>query len=142
MTGSAARNLRATAVRLEALPRSSMIAAAKAAKKIASTEGTSAGSPLKGKKRRGLKLRAVDDIRPTSRGATCRIQGVSPAGWVWVNTGTDPHRIRRRKRGPKKILTVQHPGTRGKGAWRKVQQRCAQVVPEIFRDDVGRAVRG
>lgn len=140
MTGTAAANLHATAVRLHELPRSSMIAAAKAAKKIASTEGTAAGSPLKGKKRSGLKLRARDDIRATPNGATCRIQGVSPAGWVWVNTGTAPHRIRRRKRGPMKVMTVQHPGTRGRGAWRRVQERCAQVVPQIFVDDVHRAV--
>lgn len=143
MTASASRNLHATAVALRALPRSSMIAAAKAAKKVASTEGTRAGSPLRGKKRRGLTLRARDDIRPTANGATCRIQGVSPAGWVWVNTGTDgPYPIRRRKRGPMSRMTVQHPGTRGKGAWRRVQDRAGQVVPEIFRDDVHQAVAG
>lgn len=140
--GNASRNLHATAVALKALPRSSMIAAAKAAKKIASTEGTAAGSPLRGHKRRGMTLRARDDIRPTGDGATMRIQGVNVAGWVWVNTGTDPHRIRRRKRGPKARITVQHPGTAGRGAWRKVQARAAVVIPEIFRDDVHRAVTG
>jgi hypothetical protein len=140
--GTASRNLHATAVRLEALPRASMIAAAKAVKKIASTEGTRAGSPLKGKKRRGLSLRARDDIRDTPNGATCRIQGVSPAGWVWVNTGTAPHTIRRRKKGPMKVMTVQHPGTPGRGHWRRVQERAAQVVPQIFVEAVELAVRG
>lgn len=142
MVGTASRNLHATAVQLRTLPRSSMIAAAKAAKKIASTEGTRAGSPLKGHKRRGMTLRARDDIRPSSAGATCRIQGVNVAGWVWVNTGTDGHDIRRRKRGPKSRLTVRHPGTAGKGHWRVVQKRAAELVPQIFRDDVHRVVSG
>jgi hypothetical protein len=141
VAGTASANLHALAVRLERLPMSSMIAAAKAAKKVASTEGTRAGSPLKGHKKRGMTLRATDDIRATGHGATCRVQGVNVAGWVWVNTGTDPHPIRRRKRGPKSKLTVRHPGTAGRGAWRRVQDRAAQVVPEIFRDDVHTAVR-
>ena len=41
-------------VRIRAVPRSAMIAAAKAAKEIAAEEGTRAGGPLKGKKKRGL----------------------------------------------------------------------------------------
>jgi len=143
VTGTASRNLRATALALEALPRSSMIAAAKAAKKIASTEGTRAGSPIKGHKRRGMPLRARDDIRDAGSATTCRIQGVNVAGWVWRNTGTDPHPIRRRKRrnDPRSRMTVQHPGSAGIGAWRRVQARAAQVIPQIFRDDVHRAVR-
>lgn len=120
-----------------------MIAAAKAAKKIAADEGRAAGSPLKGNKRRGMTLRARDDIRPAGGGTvTCRIQGVNVAGWVWVNTGTAPHRIRRRKRGPKSKLTVPHPGTPGRGHWARVQKRAAVVVPKIFVEDVGKAVRG
>ena len=117
-----------------------MIAAAKAAKKIASTEGTKAGSPIKGHKRRGMPLRARDDIRQAGTTVTCRIQGVNVAGWVWRNTGTSSHRIRRRKRGPMARMTVQHPGSAGTGAWRNVQKRAAQVVPEIFVDDVHRVV--
>jgi len=141
VAGTASANLHALAVRLERLPMSSMIAAAKATKKIASTEGTRAGSPLKGHKKRGMTLRARDDIRDTGAGATCRIQGVNVAGWVWVNTGTNPHRIRRRKRGPKSKISVQHPGMPGRGYWRNVQKRAAVIVPEIFRDDVHAAVR-
>lgn len=117
-----------------------MIAAAKAGKKLAADEGRAAGSPLKGHKRRGMSLRARDDIRDTPAGATMRIQGVNVAGWVWVNTGTAGHRIRRRKRGPKSRMTVQHPGTPGKGHWRNVQKRAAKVIPQIFRDDVARVV--
>lgn len=142
MTGTASRNLHALAVELERLPRSSMIAAAKAAKKIAADEGRAAGSPIKGHKRRGMTLRARDDIRDAAGGATMRIQGVNVAGWVWVNTGTKAHRIRRRKRGPKSRITVQHPGTPGRGHWRNVQKRAAQVIPQIFRDDVKAALGG
>lgn len=141
MTGTAGRNLHATALALEALPRSSMIAAAKAAKKIASTEGTRAGSPIKGNKRRGMPLRARDDIRAAGDVVTCRIQGVNVAGWVWRTSGTAAHRIRRRKRGPKSKVTVKHPGSSGIGAWRHVQARCAEVVPRIFVDDVAKVLR-
>ena len=143
MPGTASRNLRTAALTLEALPRSSMIAAAKAAKKIASTEGTKAGSPIKGHKRRGMPLRARDDIRTAGRLVTCRIQGVNVAGWVWRTSGTDPHTIRRRKKrsDPRSRMTVDHPGSAGTGAWRRVQARCAQVVPQIFVDDVHRALR-
>lgn len=138
MTASA--NLRATAVRLEAIPRSSMIAAAKAAKKVASTEGTRAGSPIKGHKRRGMPLRARDTIREAGPVVTCRIQGVNVAGWVWRNTGTAPHAIRRRKRGPRSKVFVDHPGSPGIGAWRRVVERAEVVVPAVFVEDVHRAV--
>ena len=137
---SASAGLHATALQVRAVPRRSMIAIAKAAKQIAAQEGTRAGGPLVGKKRRGMKLRAKDDIRDTADGATLRVQGVNPAGWVWVNTGTAPHAIRRRKRGPLRKLTVAHPGTRGRGAWRDVQTRVARLVPVIMSDELGRAV--
>lgn len=143
MAGTASRNLHALAVELEALPRSSMIAAAKAAKKIAADQGRLEGSPLQGKrKRRGITLKARDDIRDTPNGATLRIQGIPAGVWVWRNTGTKPHNIRRRKRGPMKVMTVPHPGTAGLGAWRKVQARCAVVIPRIFVEAVELAVRG
>lgn len=145
MTGTASRNLHALAVTLERLPKSSMIAAAKAAKKIAADQGRLEGSPLAGSRvqrgRRAITLKARDDIRDTPTGATMRIQGIPAGVWVWRNTGTRAHDIRRRKRGPKKNMTVRHPGTRGRGAWRKVQARCAVVIPEIFVDDVHLAVR-
>jgi hypothetical protein len=129
------------AIELRNLPRSSMIAAAKAVKAVAAQEGTRAGGPLVGKKRRGLKLRARDEIRTAGTVTTCRIQGVSPAGWVWVSYGTRPHQIRRRKRGPMKVMTVHHPGTRGRGGWDRVAQRAAVIVPAIFDDQVARVVR-
>lgn len=139
---AAAVNLHRVATRVRTIPRTGMIAAAKAAKRIATEEGAAAGSPLQGKKKRGLKLRARDDIRPAGDGYTCRIQGVSPAGWVWATTGTRPHKIRRRKRGPMRTMVVQHPGTTGRGAWYRVIARCETVIPELFRDAMSDAVNG
>ena len=139
MTASA--NLHGLAVEIRAVPYRSLIAVAKAAKQVAAQEGARLGGPLSGAGKRGLKLRARDDIRETADGATVRIQGVSPAGWVWVTTGTKPHRIRRRKRGPKRKMTVPHPGTRGRGGWTAVRERVTRIVPEIFRDEVARVVR-
>jgi hypothetical protein len=141
MPATVSVDLHRLASEVRAIPRSGMIAAAKAAKAIAAEEGARAGGPLQGKKKRALKLRARDDIRDTDTGATCRIQGVSPAGWVWVTTGTDPHPIRRRKKGPKRKMTVAHPGTAGRGAWFKVIARVEDVVPHIFADAVHEAVR-
>jgi hypothetical protein len=123
------------------IPMSGMIAAAKAAKKIVADEGDRIAGPdgMRGKKRRGLKLRARDDIRRTDTGTTCRIQGSVPA-WIWANTGTDPHDIRRRKKGPMRKMVVHHPGTRGRHVWGPVAARISKVVPEIFRDAVHQAV--
>lgn len=124
-----------------------MIAAARAVKKIADDEAarvTGGDGRLTGKKKRGIRLRARDEISERGTATFCRVQGISPAGWVWVNTGTQAHRIRRRKRGknPKlRIMTVPHPGTRGKGAWRKVRARSIDVVPKIFIDEVRQVLR-
>lgn len=141
---SASVNLHALADDVRAIPHTGMIAAAKAAKAIVIDEGARIAGVdgMLGHKRRGLKLRARDDIRHTESGSTCRIQGVSPAAWVWANTGTAPHTIRRRKRGPMKKMTVHHPGTPARHAWARVETRIAKVVPEIFRDLVHQAVEG
>ena len=138
---TASSALRATAIHVRAVPKSGLIAAARAAKQIAADEGRAAGSPLVGKKRRGLKLRAVDDIGPYHDGMVCRIQGVAPSGWVWVSVGTDAHDIRRRKRGPKKRMTVRHPGTSGRGGWPRVHARLEKVVPEVINDALVEALR-
>lgn len=143
MAGTAASNLRAVAIEVRKVPQTSMIAAVKAAKKVAADVGAAAGSPLKGKKRRGLKLRARDDLRPLGDGWSARIQGVSPAGWVWITSGTRPHAIRRRKRGPMRRMTVHHPGTSPRGGgWRAVTARLEVIVPAIVADTLADAIRG
>jgi hypothetical protein len=135
-------NLRRLADATREIPRSGMIAAARASKKIVEDEGKriAGADGMRGKKRRGLKLRARDDIRVVPDGAVCRVQGTVPA-WIWATSGTAAHPIRRRKRGPKRRLTVQHPGTPGRGGWRRVADRIAVAVPEIFADEMTRAVR-
>lgn len=139
MAGLAAIELRRTAGDLRAIPRSGMIAAAKAVKRIAKEEGADVSggdNKLNGKKRRGVPLSAKDEITENGTTVTCRIQG-NPGGWVWVTDGTSPHDIRRRKKGPKRKMLVRHKGTKpGKGAWRKVRARAEKVVPQIFDDAV------
>lgn len=146
MAGAAIR-LRRKADDLREIPKSGMIAAARAVKKVADEEAarvSGGDGRLTGKKRRGLKLRARDKIEQRGTSTFCRVQGVSPAAWVWVNTGTDPHRIRRRKRGKNaklRAMTVPHPGTAGAGAWRRVRRRSEVIVPQIFRDAVNEVIR-
>jgi len=139
---AASVNLHRLADDVRAIPRGGMIAAAKAAKKIVDDEGRriAGADGLKGKKRRGFKLRARDDIRTAGTTTTCRIQGTIP-GWIWVDSGTRAHTTRRRKRGPKRKLLVHHPGSRGTGAWRRVSARIAEVVPRVFADELGQVVR-
>lgn len=141
MPATASVNLRRLADDVAEIPRSGMIAAAKAAKQIVKDEGrrVAGADGMKGKKRRGLKLLARDDIRDTADGATCRIQGRVP-GWIWATDGTRPHTIRRRKRGPMRKMTVHHPGTAGRGAWFRVVARIEDAVPQIFTDEATRVL--
>jgi hypothetical protein len=133
MANTASTNLRALAADVRDIPRSAMITAAKAAKQIVADHGSRlAGSDgMRGKKKRGLKLKARDDIRPDPDGYACRIQGSVP-GWVWMNTGTRPHPIRRRKKGPMRKMTVHHPGMPGRRAWRPVADEISREVPAIL----------
>ena len=126
---------------MRAVPRSVLIVVAKTLKDIAAEEGAKAGGPLQGKKKRAMRLKAYDDIRDTDKGATCRIQGVNPAGWVWVTDGTRPHDIRRRKKGPMRKMTVRHPGTRGQQSWRRVESRASQLMIVAFDAEVQKVIR-
>lgn len=119
-----AGDLLALAADVAGLPERTLIDVAKAAKKIVTDEGRRIAGPdgMRGKKKRGLKLTARDDIRPLPAGAAIRVQGSVPA-WIWANTGTAPHTIRRRKKGKMRKMTVAHPGTPGRGAWDRVAVR-------------------
>jgi hypothetical protein len=70
----------------------------------------------------------------TGGGRGIVIQGTPAGPWIWVDSGTGPHLIRRRKRGPMRKMTVRHPGTRGKGAWLAVVKRSSDLVPRVFVD--------
>jgi hypothetical protein len=137
---SAAADLRSTADAVARIPRSAMITAAKAVKKIAVDEARPRS--MKGHKRKAINLKARDKDLPSRAGtARIRVYGTPIGPWVWITDGTDPHDIRRRKKGPMKKMTVRHPGTTGNGAWKRVIDQAQQVIPEIFTDAVREAVR-
>jgi hypothetical protein len=150
--GRAGASVRGQAIALRALPAGSMIAAARAMKAIASDEAARAAPRGVKMGRRRRKLTARDEIRTAGETTTCRVQGRPVGGWVWVTAGTRGHAVKPRKRGPGVLagpgwshpvsVAVRHPGSGRRNAWRRVQERSAQVVPEIFRDDVAAVVRG
>lgn len=151
---STAQALRGLAADVADIPRDAMITTAKAAKKIVETEGRryAGADGLKGKKKRGLKLRARDDIRNAGGETQCRIQGSVP-GWIWINSGTAPHAIRRRKKRPTgrtkrgqrrfdmRKMTVRHPGTRGRHVWAGIADEVAEMVTDTYLEAVAKAVR-
>jgi len=124
------------------IPDAGLIAAAKLAKRVVEDEArTAVGGDMAGKHRRPIRLRGRDKgIRPIENGRAVLVVGTPAGPWVWLNTGTDAHAIRRRKRGPMRKMTVRHPGTRGRGSWRAVVERCTELVPRIFTDAVREAV--
>ena len=135
----AAADLRALSADVAELPLRLLIDVAKAAKQIVNDEGRRVAGPdgMKGKKKRGLKLKSRDDIRQHGRAASVRIQGSVP-GWIWASTGTAPHTIRRRKKGKKRKMTVHHPGTRGRGAWDRVEKRIVDELDAAIVDRVAK----
>jgi hypothetical protein len=84
---------------------------------------------LTGKKKKGIPLdvELTDMTQPD--GGRVHLAG-KPAGvWVWIDTGTRPHTIPRRRKGPKSRVRVHHPGTTGKQAWSKT----VAAAPELVR---------
>lgn len=141
--GRAAIELRQVAADVAKIPDAGLFAAAKLVKRVAddAARATVSGGDMSGKHRRPIKLRARDkSIRPIDHGRAILITGVPAGPWVWVTSGTAPHTIRRRKRGPMRKMTVHHPGTRGRDAWTIVIDRSTELVPLIFRDLVDRAI--
>jgi len=135
--------IRSIARDVSRIPESGLIAAAKLVKRLADEQARTAtgDGDMAGNKRRPIKLRSKDKgIRAVDGGRAVLILGTPAGPWVWVNTGTAPHAIRRRKRGPMKKMVVHHPGTRGKQAWTKVIARAEDLVPRIFTDLADRAV--
>lgn len=141
--GRASVDLHRIAAEVARIPDTGLIAAAKLVKRVADAEAARAtgDGDMRGHKRRAIKLRARDKgIRPVAGGRAVLILGQPAGPWVWVTSGTDPHEIRRRKRGPMKKMNVHHPGTRGRDAWTRVIDRSLELVPKIFTDAVGNAV--
>ena len=162
VTASAAIGLRDQAGKLAALPRTTMIAAARAVKDVARAEGGTvpigAGRWYSGGRTpRPARLRARDEIQVSGSTVHCWIQGLPVGPWVWVTSGARPHLIgvgRSRRRAHSKagylsssgyahpvLGPIAHPGRPGGGRWRTVQARAAEIVPQIFRQAVAEAVR-
>jgi hypothetical protein len=138
---TASSELRRIAVDVGQVTDSGLYAAAKLVKKIALEEGQRAGSPMAGKHRRPINLKARDrGIRPLNDGRAILIQGTPAGPWVWRTSGTAPHTVRRRKRGPMRKMVVHHPGSRGTGAWLRVIGRATDLVPRVFADELGRVI--
>jgi hypothetical protein len=129
------------------LPQTAIVDAAKAVERIARDVGATAG----GVTRRGrtTKLKAITRIKNRgSNDAEATVYGVPTGPWVWANTGTRGHTIAPRRRGRGRRATtgflkgagyphpygkpVRHPGTGGKGAWRKVVAQAETEVPKVF----------
>lgn len=126
-----------------AIPDAGLYAAAKLVKKLADEQARHAtgDGTMAGGVRRPIKLKARDKgIRPLNDGRAILVQGTPAGPWSWLTSGTAPHAIRRRKRGPMRKMTVRHPGTRGKGTWLQVVARSEQLVPPVFRDLVDRVI--
>lgn len=128
-----------------AIPDAGLYAAAKLVKKIADDQAravTGGDGAMSGKHRRPIRLRARDrGIRPLNNGRAILVTGVPAGPWVWMTTGTQPHAIRRRKRGPMRKMTVDHPGVRHqRHAWTKVVTRAEDLVPRVFTDLASRVV--
>jgi hypothetical protein len=141
--GRASVDLHRIAAEVARIPDTGLIAAAKLVKKVADDEARRAtgDGDMLGKKRRAIKLRARDKgIRPVAGGRAVLILGQPAGPWVWINTGTSAHAVRRRKRGPMKKMTVHHPGTRGHQSWARVITRSTDLVPRIFQDLADQAV--
>lgn len=83
--------------------------------------------------------------------ATATIGGTPTAPWVWVNDGTSAHVIGTRSSGRRRALLLEgaahpvtppvlHRGARGRGAWRQVARRAAEVAPATVAAHVHEAV--
>jgi len=142
--GRASIDLHRIAADVAKIPDAGLIAAARLVKRVAddAARHVTGDGTMAGKHRRPIKLRARDkSIRPIDHGRAILITGVPAGPWVWVTSGTAPHTIRRRKRGPMRKMVVHHPGTRGRGAWVAVIERSEQLVPVVFVQLAGEAVR-
>ena len=86
--------------------------------------------------------------------ATATVWGMPTGLWVIQTSGASAHTIPKRKptkrrprpmkgagyEHPIQMKQIQHPGTHGLGAWTRVRKRSHVLVPEVFRDEVHRAV--
>lgn len=137
--------------RIALVPDTGIRAAADAVIKIAEAEG---GTITLGKKRRRVRLSAVARVKGKGNNVSVTVWGKPTGPWVWKTTGARGHVIPKRPptaKKPRPMLAhgythpiqskqIHHPGSHGHGAWRKVVTRAERVIPELFRDEVHKAV--
>jgi hypothetical protein len=143
--GVVAGRMRARARQVADVPRTGVDTAARTVVAIAEREGARVAPRGVGNRGARRRLAARAEVRP----GQARVRGTPAGGWVWVTTGTRPHRIgdaRRWLYGPgwahPVLGPVPHPGSRGRGAWGDVETRAVAEVPELFRTLVDEAVAG
>jgi hypothetical protein len=136
---TAEKTLTAFAIRVRLVPRVAAERAATAVQELALANARAAAGGdllLTGKKRKGIPLDVELEELPQPDGARIRVSPTPVGPWRWIDTGTLPHTIRRRRTGPKAKMRVHHPGTGGKDAWRKT----VDAAPELVRPLVEAAV--
>jgi len=137
---TASRNLRAIAGRVADAPPDALERFEEEARRI--VDAAAPFRRMKGKKARGLPVTMARNQRPKlSPGlSSWRVQGTVP-GWLWANSGTRAHSIPRRRTGKLRRLTIRHPGSGGRHAWRRVVADVKRAWPKSVGDEIGRAVR-
>jgi hypothetical protein len=128
---TASDDLHALAVNVTAATATAARAAGTAIRELALTNARAAAGgdlALNGKHRPiPLDVELTDMTQPD--GGRVRLTGTPAGPWRWIDTGTKPHSIPRRRRGPKSRVRVHHPGTTGKQAWSKT----VEAAPELVR---------
>lgn len=128
-----------------------MVAAAERVEEIAK----GIGRPITIRKKRYRLFAVTHYERAGDRKVSATVYGVPTGFWVWQTTGTRAHLIKphrgTRKGWPRVIagkgwdhptsVAVKHPGTSGRGAWRKVRAQAEHDVPQIIRDAMFEAAR-
>ena len=102
---------------------------------------------------KGVKLGAADNWRRGRKQAD--VWGRPPGPWVWLERGTGPHLIARKRGGAKArrvgrlrvggdwvIGPVHHPGTRPQRTWTRVRRRSPAVIRRAAVAELHKVVRG
>lgn len=139
---SASTDLTALAAAVRDIPRTATAAAADKVRDLAldNARAAAGGDLLLTGKHRGIPLDVDITAMAQSDGASVRLSGTPAGPWVWIDTGTRPHSIPRRRRGPKSRLRVRHPGTAGKQAWSKTVEGAPDLVREATVEELGRGL--
>jgi hypothetical protein len=94
-----------------------------------------------GHAKRPRRLRTKTRIYPGADTVEVIVWGVPAGPWRWINDGTEPHAIRRRRRGPKSRMFVEHPGMTGYGVWDDAKRLAGTVAAHEMYVAVRGAVR-